>query len=76
VVLPRLTLIAVVYYFPPQLYKITQAYIDPSTGGMLFQVLAILFAALSGMLLFFSRQIKTLLSRLLRFLRNRTDRSQ
>jgi hypothetical protein len=72
-VLLKFTLIDSVYSIHPQIYRIIQAYIDPSTGGMLFQVLAILFAALSGMLLFFSRQIRTLFSRLLRFLRNRTD---
>jgi hypothetical protein len=45
------------------------AYIDPNTGGMLFQVLAVLLAALSGILFFFSRQIKTGLARLRRNLR-------
>ena len=34
------------------------AYIDPGTGGMLFQMLAVLFASLSAVLFFFSRQIK------------------
>jgi hypothetical protein len=45
------------------------AYIDPNTGGMLFQILAVLLAALSGILFFFSRQIKTSLARLRRNLR-------
>jgi hypothetical protein len=45
------------------------AYIDPNTGGMLFQLLAILFAAFSGILFFFSRQIKTAFARLRRSLR-------
>jgi hypothetical protein len=45
------------------------AYIDPNTGGMLFQMLAILFAAFSGILFFFSRQIKTAFARLRRSLR-------
>jgi len=44
------------------------AYIDPSSGGMLFQLLAVLFALFSGFILFFSRQIKTILSRIKRFL--------
>ncbi len=47
------------------------AYIDPNTGGMLFQLLAVLFAAFSGILLFFSRQIKTGIARLIRFFREK-----
>ncbi|GAB4527237.1 MAG: hypothetical protein Fur0018_12780 [Anaerolineales bacterium] len=50
------------------------AYIDPNTGGMLFQLLAVLFAAFSGILLFFSRQIKTGLARLMRFFREKGER--
>jgi hypothetical protein len=45
------------------------AYIDPASGGMLFQVLAVLFALFSGVVLFFSRQIKTAVTRVKRFLR-------
>ena len=45
------------------------AYIDPNTGGMLFQVLAVLLAALSAFLFFFSRQIKSGWARLRRRLR-------
>jgi len=41
-------------------------YIDPNTGGMLFQVLAVAFAAVSGMFLVFSRQIRTGMGRLRR----------
>jgi membrane protein implicated in regulation of membrane protease activity len=33
-------------------------YIDPSTGGVLFQALAGVFVALSGVLLVFSRKIR------------------
>lgn len=33
-------------------------YIDPNTGGILFQALAGLFAVISGVLFFFSRQIR------------------
>jgi hypothetical protein len=43
-----------------------RAYIDPNTGGMLFQVLAVMLAALSGILFFFSRQIKSGMARLRR----------
>ena len=33
-------------------------YIDPNTGGMLFQVLAVLFGAISGIILVFSGRIR------------------
>jgi hypothetical protein len=45
-----------------------QAYIDPSTGGMLFQILAVFFAFFSGILFFFSRQIKSGFARLKRLI--------
>ena len=45
------------------------AYIDPNTGGMLFQMLAVIFASLSAIVLIFSRQIRTLFARLGRALR-------
>ena len=45
-----------------------EAYIDPNTGGMLFQILAVLLAVFSGVLFFFSRQIKTSWARLRRSL--------
>ncbi|HBY94945.1 MAG: hypothetical protein M5U01_18895 [Ardenticatenaceae bacterium] len=45
------------------------AYIDPNTGGMLFQILAVVFAFFSGFMLFFSRQIRTTLARVQRILR-------
>lgn len=47
------------------------AYIDPNTGGMLFQILAASFAALSGILLLFSRQIRMFFSRVKRAVRER-----
>ena len=46
-------------------------YIDPNTGGVLFQALAGLFAVLSGVLFVFSRQIREGLARLRR--RGRKD---
>jgi ATP/ADP translocase len=45
------------------------AYIDPNTGGLLFQLLAILFAIFSGVILIFSRYIKIATARFKRFLR-------
>lgn len=46
-------------------------YIDPNTGGMLFQVLAVVFAAFSGMVLIFSRQIRTGIGRIRRMFRGK-----
>jgi hypothetical protein len=45
------------------------AYIDPNTGGVLFQVLAAAFALLSGVALIFSRQIRVAFARSMRYLR-------
>ena len=44
------------------------SYIDPNTGGMLFQVLAVIFGVLSGIILIFSSRIKMLVFRLLRLM--------
>ena len=41
-------------------------YIDPNTGGILFQALAGLLAVISAGLLFFSRQIRQGIARLRR----------
>ena len=46
-------------------------YVDPNTGGILFQALAGLFAVLSGVLFVFSRQIRQGIARLRR--RGRKD---
>jgi hypothetical protein len=48
--------------------RILFAYIDPNTGGMIFQLLAVIFASLTGTLLFFSRQIRVTTARIRRFL--------
>jgi LPXTG-motif cell wall-anchored protein len=48
-------------------------YIDPNTGGMLFQALAGLLAVASGVLFFFSRQIRSGIARLRRRLRKEED---
>lgn len=47
-------------------------YIDPNTGGILFQALAGLFAVISGVLFFFSRNIRQWFARLRR--RGRQDK--
>lgn len=44
-------------------------YIDPNTGGMLFQILAVLFGAISGIVLIFSSRIKMFFARLRRRIR-------
>jgi hypothetical protein len=46
-------------------------YIDPNTGGMLFQVLAAAFATLSALILLFSSRIRALVGKLRRLLRER-----
>jgi hypothetical protein len=50
------------------------AYIDPNTGGVLFQVLAILLASFSAILLVFSRQIRMAFARVKRFLHSLLNR--
>jgi hypothetical protein len=50
-------------------------YIDPSSGGMLFQILAVAFGLISGLILFFSSRIKMGIARLMRKVRGREDQS-
>ncbi len=50
------------------LVRIPAAYIDPNTGGLIFQVLVVLFGVASGLLLFFSGRIKKAFFRLRRML--------
>lgn len=47
------------------------AYIDPNTGGILFQALAASFAVISGVILIFSRHIRNGFTRARRRLRER-----
>lgn len=51
-------------------------YIDPSSGGMLFQVLAIAFTALSGFVLIFANRIKMFFSKLRRGSENKENEVQ
>jgi hypothetical protein len=44
-------------------------YIDPNTGGMLFQILAVLFTAISGFILIFSSRIRKFIGTFRRRLR-------
>ena len=48
-------------------------YIDPNTGGVLFQVLAGIFVAISGILLVFSGKIRAGIARLRRRIRKEDD---
>jgi hypothetical protein len=48
-------------------------YIDPNSGGMLFQVLAIMFGTLSAIVLFFSGRIRMMWARFRRKNRERSD---
>lgn len=56
--------------------RIVTAYIDPNTGGMLFQLLAVLFGLLSGVLVFFSARIRMAFARVRRYLRERGEEDQ
>lgn len=56
--------------------RIITGYIDPNTGGMLFQLLAVLFGLLSGVLVFFSARIRMAFARVRRYLRERGEEDQ
>ncbi len=49
--------------------RLIAGYIDPNTGGMLFQLLAGFIAVFSAVILFFSRQIRMSIARFARHLR-------
>lgn len=49
------------------------AYIDPNTGGTLFQILATVFALFSGMILIFSGKIRQAFARIKRIWREAKD---
>jgi len=51
-------------------------YIDPNTGGILFQALAGIAAVVSGVLFFFSRQIRQGIPRLRRGRRKDDDQTE
>ena len=48
-------------------------YIDPNTGGILFQTLAVLFGVFSGVVLLFSSKIKMGIAKLRRAMRKGTE---
>ncbi len=52
-------------------------YIDPNTGGILFQALAAVFVAISGVLLIFSGRIRAYFATLRRKMRkDKTDEQE
>lgn len=51
-------------------------YIDPNTGGILFQALAGVFVALSGVILIFSRRIREGIAKMRRKGRKDDEESQ
>jgi hypothetical protein len=51
-------------------------YIDPNTGGMLFQALAVVLVAGSGVLMFFSRNIRDGIAKLRRKFRKEDTQEQ
>lgn len=65
---------AVLYLFAAR--RLATGYIDPNSGGLVFQILAVLFGLISGVLLFFSSQIRRLFSRVMRFIRERREREE
>ena len=48
-------------------------YIDPNTGGILFQTLAVLFGVFSGVVLLFSGKIKMGIAKLRRSMRKDSE---
>jgi len=48
-------------------------YIDPNTGGMLFQILVVLFGVISAVVLVFSGRIRIAFAKLRRRMRDRNN---
>jgi len=51
-------------------------YIDPNSGGMLFQILIVIFGVLSGTVLMFSSRIKMGIAKLRRTLRKKNEENE
>lgn len=51
-------------------------YIDPNTGGILFQTLAVLFGIFSGVVLLFSSKIKMGIAKLRRSMRKESEETE
>jgi hypothetical protein len=50
-------------------------YIDPNSGGMLFQILLVMFGMISGAVLIFSSKIKMGISKIRRSIKEKRDQS-
>ena len=48
-------------------------YIDPNSGGMLFQALLVAFGVISGTVLIFSSRIKMVFAKLMRSVREKSN---
>ena len=70
-----LSIVSIIGVSVASLHMIITAYIDPNTGGMLFQILAVLFGVISGALLLFSGKIKGIYYRMRRRVRGSEDES-
>ena len=70
-----LSIIPIIGVSVASLHMIISAYIDPNTGGMLFQILAVLFGVISGALLLFSGKIKGYYYRIRRRMQGSEDES-
>jgi hypothetical protein len=51
-------------------------YIDPGSGGMLFQILAVTFGVISGTVLMFSGRIKMIIAKWRRTMRKDEENSE
>jgi hypothetical protein len=51
--------------------RLAFGYVDPNIGGMVFQILAVAFGLITGLLLFFSARIKLMVARIRRYWRER-----
>ena len=51
-------------------------YIDPNSGGLIFQVLVVMFGVISGAVLIFSSKIKMGISKIQRSIREKFNKSK
>jgi hypothetical protein len=51
-------------------------YIDPNSGGMLFQILLVMFGMISGAVLIFSSRIKMGISKIRRAIREKREQGE